>query len=152
MLAERFAEYEPLQSLPKVEANTKLTKPQYQKAQYAGSKEDLNYAQIQLIYPKNKLEMSRIEEYSLQIAINALFNLESSQIKQNIVEKGIAQDIYAYSNTNSFNPSLSVVLVGVNPNLKPQELEEIIFGELKNALASDQKASYFAALNNLSLV
>lgn len=149
-LEEKFKNYEPRFDLPQNISTSKLKQPQYLESTYAGADDDLNYAQIQLVYPKNKAEETSENEYALQIAINALFNLESSIIRQNIVEKGIAQDIYAYSNSNTFDLDLSIVLVGVQSDIKPEELERIVWQELSDALKDNQKSGYLASLNSLS--
>lgn len=148
-LDQKFTDYQRLTELPQLQTTSRLPKPQYLSDTYAGQASDLIYAQLQFVLPKNKHEEKIVTEYALQLVSLALFNLESSKIRQNILESGIAQEVYAYSSDSTFDPSLTIGLVGLK-EMSPMDLEQIILDEIKQAVKNFDRAALTAAFNILS--
>ena len=149
VLNNRFKHFDLLKNLPKNIGTSLVEDAQYKRGVYPGQETDLRYAQIQIVLPGNKMSRSITEEYAMQLISLALFNMESSTLRQNIIEQGLARDIYSHADFSSYNPNLTILLVGV-PDMSPQKLEKVIWQELKNSLKNYDREVFHAALNTIS--
>lgn len=126
-----------------------LTKAQYIRSTYPAQAGSPRYGQIQWVYPKSKAQEEIATEYALQLIALSLFNMESSKLRQRLLDHKIAQEIYAYSSTVGFNCSFYLQLSGL-AEMTGQELEKIILEELAYALDHYEKDVFAAAFNALS--
>ncbi len=102
----------------------------------------------------SKLEM--LEKSGLSIVVNALFNVPGAPLKQKIIDKGLADDVEAYFETELYQPMLSIKLSNSNKN-KFDEFIKLIddeFGSLtkkldKNLIASVLKFYSFKSREKL---
>ncbi len=128
---------------------TKLIQPQYAISDYPAARDAMDYAQIEVVFPHDKAGEKKENEFALQLIAEAMFNMESSPLRQKLLESGLAQEIYAYLDSTIFNPTLSIVLVGVNAK-SPERIEQILWQEMTEFARNDQRALFEAGLNTLS--
>lgn len=148
-LNKRFAKFEQVKDLPKNIGTSIVRTPQYKEGVYPGQRSDMKYAQIQFVLPGNKMTRSITDEYAMQLITLALFGINSSSLRQSILQKGLAKELYSYADFSSYNPSISILLIGI-PNLSPQNLEKKIWEELNESVENYEKDVFKAALNTIS--
>ncbi|HHU54059.1 MAG TPA: hypothetical protein GXZ43_08325 [Clostridiaceae bacterium] len=148
-LNEKFAKYQKPVNLPFIEHTSVLEQPKYRTGVYPAQEDDLRYAQIQLVLPAVEAEQFLLLANSMQIVSLALFGMESSGLRQSIITRGLAQEIYAYADVNKFDPNLQILLIGI-PDLSPQEIEQALWEELVKVLDNYEADVFAAALNSYS--
>ena len=148
-LDEKFAKYQKAESLPIIEHTSSVNQPRYCTGVYPASKDDLHYAQIQLVLPTVDSGQFLLLANALQVVSLALFGMESSSLRQNIITRGLAQEIYTYADFSKFDPNLQILLIGI-PQLSPQEIEQAVWEELSKTLDNYEADVFAAALNSYS--
>ncbi|NLJ70242.1 MAG: hypothetical protein GX328_02100 [Clostridiaceae bacterium] len=148
-LDEKFAKYQRAESLPDIKHTSVIRQPQYCTGVYPAQEDDLRYAQIQLVLPEVDSEQFLLLANAMQVISLALFSMESSGLRQSIIARGLAQEIYSYADFSKFDPNLQILLIGI-PNLLPQEIEQALWEELSKALDNYEVDVFAAALNSYS--
>ncbi|HHT24687.1 MAG TPA: hypothetical protein GXZ76_04085 [Clostridiaceae bacterium] len=148
-LDEKFAKYQRAENLPIMKHTSSIEQPRYCTGVYPASKDDLHYAQIQLVLPTVDTEQFLLLGNALQVTSLALFGMESSSLRQNIIARGLAQEVYAYADFSKFDPNLQILLIGI-PQLSPQEIELALWEELSKVINNYEADVFAAALNSYS--
>lgn len=148
-VSEKIEAFEARQDFASNVSCSPLTKAQYIRSTYPAQAGSPTYGQVQWVYPKSKAQEEIATEYALQLIALSLFNMESSKLRQRLLDRKIAQEIYAYSSTVGFNCSFYLQLSGL-AQMTGQELEKIILEELTYALDHYEKDVFAAAFNALS--
>lgn len=148
-LNEKFEKYQRLDKLPSIKSTTVMDQPQYRTGIYPAQAGDLRYAQIQLVLPKISQDQILLLANAMQIITLALFGMESSSLRQNIIAGGLAQEVYAYADFSKYDPGLQILLIGI-PELSAQEIEEALWEELNKAFVNYEQDVFAAAFNSYS--
>lgn len=120
-------------------------KPQYQVLPFFSEEKEGNFGLYWIMGSNADIR----KDYTLDVLFDALFNLESSPVRQKLLTSGFCQDISASYSKMESSYNLSLYFSGVSER-DPEKAEQTVFDALRMVKAEELAPGLKAALNSLA--